>query len=88
MDILLSRLLVAVAWVLGQLLWFYGVILFVRVIASWLNPDPRNGIMQFLYAAPATGGSAKSSAATPVRNCLVISFDKVWMRDWIFMPAR
>ena len=50
MDLVLARLLLAVAYVLGQLLWLYGVILFIRVIASWLNADPRNWIVSFLHA--------------------------------------
>jgi YggT family protein len=48
MEIVFSRLLLSVAFVLGKLLSFYGLILFVRVIAGWLNADPRNWIVNFL----------------------------------------
>ena len=51
MDLVLARLLEAVAFVLGQLLTLYGLILFIRVVASWLNADPRNGLVMFLRGA-------------------------------------
>jgi YggT family protein len=50
MDVVLRQLLYGVAYLLGQLLWFYNIVLLVAVVASWLNADPRNFIVSFLRA--------------------------------------
>jgi YggT family protein len=44
-------LLAALAQVLDYLLWAYMWILIGRVIISWVNADPANPIVRFLYAA-------------------------------------
>ncbi len=36
---------------LVRLLDLYGLILFIRILSSWVNPDPHSQIMQFLRAA-------------------------------------
>jgi len=36
---------------LVRLLDLYGLILFVRILMSWVNPDPYNPIMRFLRSA-------------------------------------
>lgn len=36
---------------LVRLLDLYGLILFVRILMSWVNPDPHNPIMRFLRSA-------------------------------------
>ncbi|HEY1232352.1 MAG TPA: YggT family protein [Candidatus Binatia bacterium] len=46
-----GNFLAAVAQVLDYVLWAYIWILFARVIASWLNADPYNPIVNFLYNA-------------------------------------
>jgi YggT family protein len=43
-------LLLGIAYLLGQVLWFYSIVLLVAVVASWLNADPRNPIVSFLRA--------------------------------------
>jgi YggT family protein len=48
---ILSNLLAALAQVLDYLLWAYMWILIGRVIISWVNADPANPIVRFLYAA-------------------------------------
>jgi YggT family protein len=50
MDVVLRQLLLGVAYLLGQLLWLYSIILLVAVVASWLNADPRNFLVSFLRA--------------------------------------
>ena len=37
--------------IIAILLRLYEVILIVRILMSWVNPDPRNGIVRFLYSA-------------------------------------
>ncbi len=39
----------ALATVLGYLLEFYSWIIIIRALISWVNPDPYNPIVQFLY---------------------------------------
>jgi YggT family protein len=48
---IISNLLVAVAQVLDYLLLAYQWILVGRVIISWVNADPYNPIVRFLYNA-------------------------------------
>jgi YggT family protein len=47
----LGNVLIGVAMVLDWILWGYQWILIARAVVSWVNPDPRNPIVQFLYAA-------------------------------------
>jgi len=48
---ILANFLAALAQVLDYLLWVYMWILIGRVIISWVNADPANPIVRFLYAA-------------------------------------
>lgn len=43
------ELLLAIAWLVEYLLWAYMWVLIIRALISWVNPDPRNPIVQFLY---------------------------------------
>jgi YggT family protein len=45
----LRQFTMALASILHNLLWVYSVIVFVTVLLSWVNPDPRNPIVRFLY---------------------------------------
>lgn len=51
MDIILDNLLSAVALVLSLVLNFYMWLVIGRVIISWVNADPYNPIVRFLYNA-------------------------------------
>ena len=46
-----GNFLAAVAQLLDYVLWAYIWILFARILASWLNADPYNPIVNFLYTA-------------------------------------
>ena len=39
-----------VAKVLDTVLYLYMIIIFARVVLSWVNPDPYNPIVQFLHS--------------------------------------
>ncbi len=41
----------AVAFILNQVLWLYMWIIIIRALISWVNPDPWNPIVRFLYRA-------------------------------------
>ena len=47
---ILANLLEAVAAVLGVLLSAYMWIVIARAVISWVNPDPYNPIVRFLYS--------------------------------------
>ena len=47
--IILGNLLLAIAQLLGAVLWIFYVLLIANIILSWVNPDPRNFIVQFVY---------------------------------------
>ncbi|NIQ01711.1 MAG: YggT family protein [Nitrospinaceae bacterium] len=46
----LSNLLSALATVLDIILTLYMWIIIIRALLSWVNPDPYNPIVQFLYS--------------------------------------
>jgi YggT family protein len=46
--ILLGNILIGLAKVLDMVLWIYTLLLIGRAIISWVNADPRNGIVRFL----------------------------------------
>jgi YggT family protein len=48
---MLANLLIAVAQVLDVVLRLYMYIVIARALISWVNPDPRNPIVRFLYNA-------------------------------------
>jgi YggT family protein len=45
----LRELLLAGAWLLEYVLWAYMWIIIIRALLSWVNPDPWNPIVRFLY---------------------------------------
>ena len=49
-QFILGRVIVAVAGVLNTLLGLYFWIVLIAVLLTWVNPDPRNPIVHFLYA--------------------------------------
>ena len=44
-----SNLLLAFAGLLGTVLTIYTWVLIARAVISWVNPDPYNPIVRFLY---------------------------------------
>ena len=48
---IIANFIAAVAQVLDYLLWAYVWILLGRVVVSWVNADPYNPIVRFLYNA-------------------------------------
>lgn len=45
----ISNLIVSVAHLLDMLLAIFYWILLIRCVVSWVNPDPHNTLVQFLY---------------------------------------
>ena len=45
----IGYLLMAVAKVLDYVLFFYMWIIIARAVLSWVNPDPYNPIVRFIY---------------------------------------
>ena len=45
----MRELLLAVAWLVEYVLWAYMWIIIIRALISWVNPDPWNPIVRFLY---------------------------------------
>jgi YggT family protein len=46
-----GNFLIALAQVLDYALWAYLWIVFARVVISWINADPYNPIVRFIYNA-------------------------------------
>jgi len=45
----LGDLLLAVAKLVDYVLWAYMWIIIIRALLSWVNPDPWNPVVRFLY---------------------------------------
>src|SRR5262245_62812731 len=45
----LGNLLAAIATILNYALWIYMWIIIIRAVISWVQPNPYNPIVQFLY---------------------------------------
>ncbi len=48
---IIANFLQATATVLDYVLWFYMLVVIARALISWVNPDPYNPIVRFLYNA-------------------------------------
>ena len=48
---ILANLLIALVQVLDYALWAYMWLVVARAVISWVNPDPYNPIVRFLYGA-------------------------------------
>jgi YggT family protein len=46
----MRNLLIALATILDYALWGYMWVLIIRVVLSWVNPDPYNPIVRAIYA--------------------------------------
>jgi len=46
---MLANLIEAIARILGFVLIIYYWLILIRALISWVNPDPYNTIVQFLY---------------------------------------
>ncbi len=60
---ILSNLLAALAKVLDVCLTFMYWVIIVRALISWVNPDPYNPVVQFLY-------KVTEPILTPIRRIL------------------
>jgi len=46
----IGNFLVALAFILDKVIYAYMVIIIIRALLSWVNPDPYNPIVRFLYS--------------------------------------
>ena len=44
----LANIVYGVAWILGNILSIYVIIVIISALLSWVNPDPYNPIVRFL----------------------------------------
>lgn len=47
----IGQFMIAVAKLVNFALWAYMWIIIIRAVLSWVNPDPYNPIVRFLYMA-------------------------------------
>ncbi len=64
---MLSNLLIAVARVIDMVLTLYMWIIIARAVVSWVNADPYNSIVRFLY-------SVTEPVLSAVRQRLSVSY--------------
>ncbi len=46
---IIGHFILAIAWLVSTLLWLLSWAIIIRAFLSWVNPDPYNMIVQFLY---------------------------------------
>jgi YggT family protein len=46
---ILGDVLITVIWLVKQVLWLYMWVIIIRAVISWVNPDPWNPIVRFMY---------------------------------------
>ncbi len=46
---IIANFLLATAYILDKIIYAYMLIIIVRALLSWVNPDPYNPIVRFLY---------------------------------------
>lgn len=95
---LAANFIVAVAQILNLVLWAYGWIIIARALVTWVNPDPYNPIVRFLYNAtepllyrirrsvPALAGSGID--LSPLLVLLGIYFLQAFLVQSLFDVAR
>lgn len=49
--ILLGNLMIAIAGILSTIITIFYILIIAAVVLSWVSPDPRNPIVQFIYSA-------------------------------------
>ena len=64
---IIANLIKAVAFIIDQALFIYMWVIIIRALISWVNPDPWNPIVQFLYRAT-------EPVLRPIRRFIPISF--------------
>jgi YggT family protein len=47
---IIANFISALALVIDYVLWIYLWIVIIRALVSWVNPDPYNSIVRFLYS--------------------------------------
>lgn len=64
---IIANLIRAVAFIIDQVLFLYMWVIIIRALISWVNPDPWNPIVQFLYRVT-------EPVLQPIRRLIPISF--------------
>lgn len=49
--IVLGNFMIAVSGILGTIVSIFYILIIAAVVISWVSPDPRNPIVQFIYSA-------------------------------------
>jgi YggT family protein len=75
-----GNLLIAVANVLDVLLSAYMIIIIVRALISWFNPDPYNPIVRFFHAVT-------EPVLYPIRRRLPLNFGGIDLSPIIVLLA-
>ncbi len=75
-----GHFLTAVAWVLDVVLQLLLIVVFVNALLSWVRPDPRNPLVQFLERV-------SDLVCDPVRRLFPTAFSGIDFAPFIVMLA-
>ncbi len=85
----LREFLLAVAWLLDYVLYIYMWIIIIRALISWVNPDPWNPIVRFLYQVtePVLRPIRRRLPATGIDFSPLVVILGIYFLQWFLVPV-
>jgi YggT family protein len=77
---IIGNLFIALATVLNYVLQLYMYVIIIRAILSWINPDPYNPIVRFLY-------NITDPVLYAIRRRLPVFFGGIDFSPWVVVLA-
>jgi YggT family protein len=83
------QLLLALAQLLDYLLWAYLWIIIIRALLSWVNPDPGNPIVRFLYQVtePVLRPIRRRLPMTGIDFSPIVVILAIYFLQWFLVPV-
>jgi YggT family protein len=77
---IIGNFLIALATILNYVLQLYMYVIIIRAILSWINPDPYNPIVRFIY-------SITDPVLYAIRRRLPVFFGGIDFSPWVVVLA-
>ncbi len=84
-----GNLIIAIARIIDYLLWAYMWIIIIRALISWVNPDPWNPIIQFLYRVtePVLAPIRRRLPMAGIDFSPMVVILAIWFLQWFLVPT-
>ena len=85
----LRQLLFAAARLVDYVLWAYMWLIIIRALISWINPDPGNPIVQFLYRVtePVLRPIRRRLPMTGIDFSPLVVILAIYFLQWFLVPV-